>query len=89
VQGGREGVRINSWISEGPKCKTATTYVRSHSRFIGVDIGASISVIPYFLTRVNSVNVLDEGLRIEGRGRQMKLKVKVSQMIRLKRIYNF
>jgi hypothetical protein len=31
------------------------------------------------LTRVNSTNVLDEGLRIGGRGRQMNLKVKVSQ----------
>jgi hypothetical protein len=29
--------------------------------------------------RVNSTNVLDEGLRIGGRGRQMNLKVKVSQ----------
>jgi hypothetical protein len=29
--------------------------------------------------RVNSENVLDEGLRIEGRGRRMNSKVKVSQ----------
>jgi hypothetical protein len=29
------------------------------------------------LTRVNSANILDEGLRIRGRGRQMNLKVKV------------
>jgi hypothetical protein len=29
--------------------------------------------------RVNSTNVLDEGLRIGGRGRQMNSKVKVSQ----------
>jgi hypothetical protein len=29
------------------------------------------------LMRVNSANVLDEGLRIGGRGRQMNLKVKV------------
>jgi hypothetical protein len=43
------------------------------------DIGASISVIPYYLTRVNSANVLDEGLRIKGRGRRMNSKVKVSQ----------
>jgi hypothetical protein len=31
------------------------------------------------LTRVNLANVLDEGLRIGGRGRQMNLKVKVGQ----------
>jgi hypothetical protein len=31
------------------------------------------------LTRVNSANVLDEGLRIGGRGRQMNSKVKISQ----------
>jgi hypothetical protein len=31
------------------------------------------------LTRVNSTNVLDEGLRIGGRGRQMNSKVKISQ----------
>jgi hypothetical protein len=31
------------------------------------------------LTRVNSTNILDEGLRIEGRGRQMNSKVKISQ----------
>jgi hypothetical protein len=30
------------------------------------------------LTRVNSTNVLDEGLRIGGRGRRMNSKVKVS-----------
>jgi hypothetical protein len=31
------------------------------------------------LTRVNSANVLDEGLRIRGRGRRMNSKVKISQ----------
>jgi hypothetical protein len=31
------------------------------------------------LTRVNSTNVQDEGLRIEGIGRRMNSKVKVSQ----------
>jgi hypothetical protein len=31
------------------------------------------------VTRVNSANVLDEGLRIGGRGRQMNSKVKISQ----------
>jgi hypothetical protein len=31
------------------------------------------------LTRVNSTNVLDEGLRIRGRGRRMNSKVKVGQ----------
>jgi hypothetical protein len=31
------------------------------------------------LTRVNSTNVLDDGLRIGGRGRRMNSKVKVSQ----------
>jgi hypothetical protein len=31
------------------------------------------------VTRVNSANVLDEGLRIGGKGRQMNSKVKVSQ----------
>jgi hypothetical protein len=34
------------------------------------------------LTRVNSANVLDEGLRIGGRGRRMNLNVKISQMRR-------
>jgi hypothetical protein len=29
------------------------------------------------VTRVNSANVLDEGLRIEGRGRRINSKVKV------------
>jgi hypothetical protein len=29
-----------------------------------------------FLPRINSANVLDEGLRIGGRGRRMNLKVK-------------
>jgi hypothetical protein len=29
VQGGREGVWINSWISEGLKCKMATMYERT------------------------------------------------------------
>jgi hypothetical protein len=31
------------------------------------------------VTRVNSANVLDEGLRIGGRGRQMNSKVKIRQ----------
>jgi hypothetical protein len=31
------------------------------------------------MTRVNLANVLDEGLRIEGRGCQMNLKVKIRQ----------
>jgi hypothetical protein len=31
------------------------------------------------VTRVNSANVLDEGLRIGGRGRRMNSKVKVSR----------
>jgi hypothetical protein len=31
------------------------------------------------LTRVSSANIPDEGLRIEGRGRQMNSKVKISQ----------
>jgi hypothetical protein len=38
------------------------------------------------LTRVNSTNVLDKGLRIEGRGRQMNSKVKISQTRRISRI---
>jgi hypothetical protein len=38
------------------------------------------------LTRVNSTNVLDEGLRIGGRGRQMNSKVKISQTRRVSRI---
>jgi hypothetical protein len=38
------------------------------------------------LTRVNSTNVLDEGLRIEGIGRRMNSKVKVSQTRRILRI---
>jgi hypothetical protein len=36
----------------------------------------------YGLTRVNSANVLDEGLRIGGRGRRMNSKVKISQIRR-------
>jgi hypothetical protein len=35
------------------------------------------------VTRVNSTNVLDEGLRIGGRGRRMNMKVKVSQTRRV------
>jgi hypothetical protein len=31
------------------------------------------------MTRVNSTNVIDEGLRIGGRGRQMNSKVNISQ----------
>jgi hypothetical protein len=48
------------------------------------DLGVSISVMPRKiydmlslpLTRVNSTNVLDEGLRIRGIGRRMNSKVK-------------
>jgi hypothetical protein len=36
--------------------------------------------------RVNSTNVLDEGLRIEGIGRQMNSKIKISQTRRVSRI---
>jgi hypothetical protein len=36
--------------------------------------------------RVNSTNVLDEGLRIGGRGRRMNLKVKISQTRHVSRI---
>jgi hypothetical protein len=36
--------------------------------------------------RVNSRNVLDEGLRIGGRGRRMNSKVKISQTRRVSRI---
>jgi hypothetical protein len=36
--------------------------------------------------RVNSTNVLDEGLRIEGIGRRMNLKVKISQTRHVSRI---
>jgi hypothetical protein len=38
------------------------------------------------LMRVNSTNVLDEGLRIGGRGRRMNSKVKISQTRRVSRI---
>jgi hypothetical protein len=38
------------------------------------------------LTRVNSTNVLDEGLRIGGIGRRMNSKVKISQTRRISRI---
>jgi hypothetical protein len=38
------------------------------------------------MTRVNLTNVLDEGLRIGGRGRQMNSKVKISQTRRVLRI---
>jgi hypothetical protein len=37
----------------------------------------------YYMTRVNLTNVLDEGLRIGGRGRRMNSKVKVSQTRRV------
>jgi hypothetical protein len=48
------------------------------------DLGVSISVMPRKiygmlslpLTRVNSTNVLDEGLRIRGIGRRMNSKLK-------------
>jgi hypothetical protein len=36
-------------------------------------------VLKIKVTRVSSANVLDEGLRIGGRGRRMNSKVKVSQ----------
>jgi hypothetical protein len=36
--------------------------------------------------RVNSINVLDEGLRIGGRGHRMNLKVKISQTRRVSKI---
>jgi hypothetical protein len=32
-----------------------------------------------YVTRVNSINILDEGLRIGGKGRRMNWKVEVSQ----------
>jgi hypothetical protein len=38
------------------------------------------------VTRVNSTNVLDEGLRIGGRGRRMNSKVKISQTRSVSRI---
>jgi hypothetical protein len=38
------------------------------------------------VTRVNSTNILDEGLRIGGRGRRMNSKVKISQTRRVSRI---
>jgi hypothetical protein len=38
------------------------------------------------LTRVNSTNVLDEGLRIRGIGRRMNSKVKISQTRHVSRI---
>jgi hypothetical protein len=38
------------------------------------------------VTRVNSTNVQDEGLRIGGIGRRMNLKVKVSQTRRVLRV---
>jgi hypothetical protein len=38
------------------------------------------------VTRINSTNVLDEGLRIGGIGRQMNSKVKISQTRRVSRI---
>jgi hypothetical protein len=38
------------------------------------------------MTRVNSTNVQDEGLRIGGIGRQMNSKVKISQTRRVSRI---
>jgi hypothetical protein len=38
------------------------------------------------VTRVNSTNVLDEGLRIGGIGRQINSKVKITQTRRVSRI---
>jgi hypothetical protein len=46
-----------------------------------------VDVCKLRVTRVNSTNVLDEGLRIRGRGRQMNSKVKSSQTRRVSRIY--
>jgi hypothetical protein len=39
-----------------------------------------------YVTRVNSTNVQDEGLRIEGIGRLMNSKVKISQTRHVSRI---
>jgi hypothetical protein len=44
------------------------------------------------LTRVNSTNILDEGLRIGGRGRRMNSKVKISQtrcVLRISMVLNW
>jgi hypothetical protein len=41
-----------------------------------------VGLVSRKLTRVNSANVLDEGLRIGGRGRLMNSKVEVSQIRR-------
>jgi hypothetical protein len=40
----------------------------------------------WYVTRVNSTNVQDEGLRIGGIGRRMNSKVKISQTRRVSRI---
>jgi hypothetical protein len=38
-----------------------------------------VAIVKRLLTRVNSANVLDEGLRIGGRGRRINSKVKIRQ----------
>jgi hypothetical protein len=43
-------------------------------------------MLTHSMTRVNSTNVQDEGLRIGGIGRRMNSKVKISQTRRVSRI---
>jgi hypothetical protein len=45
----------------------------------GIKLHTDIRKVTPLLTRVNSANVQDEGLRIGGIGRWMNLKVKVSR----------
>jgi hypothetical protein len=47
---------------------------------------AIVAATALVVTRVNSTNVLDEGLRIGGIGRRMNSKVKISQTRRVSRI---
>jgi hypothetical protein len=46
----------------------------------------SSDLFAHLMTRVNSTNVLDEGLRIGGIGHRMNSKVKISQTRRVSRI---
>jgi hypothetical protein len=62
-----------------------------HLFFINKNIRSSFKILYfycfiYYVTRVNSIHVRDEGLRIGGKGCQMNSKVKVSQTRRVLRV---
>jgi hypothetical protein len=70
--------------SEYPKLKGGTEHNTLRRRSIPPykaldDTPNAKKIWVHQVTRVNSANVLDGGLRIEGRGRQMNSKVKIGQ----------